>query len=205
MRATFIIFMVAGVFFWVGSVVPRQQEVLGGSQALHLPVSVASSRIASYADKHLPACFRALHGDAAELARAIVAVEYVSVNPLEQAVEYVVAKFAQFSGAPLPDLSYGAAQIRPSTLAKLNLDESLKASDFVDDCASIRMGQQVIASLLEKHQHVQPSHYRVLKVIREYSGQKEYRPEHIVYNAIVARLYADYLRKRDSDLAMNSI
>lgn len=192
MRATLLVICITGLLFIVGSVAPRQQVALQGAQAVRLPVKVAAHRIASYAENNLPACFLALDGDAADLTRALVAVEYVSVGRVEHVMEYVVAQLAQLSGAPLPDLSYGAAQVRPSTMAKLHLVVSPDARDYVNDCASIAIGHMVIASLLKTHQHVMPPDVRLLRVIRDYTGQLQYRPEHIVHNAIVAQLYADY-------------
>lgn len=195
MRATLIVLLVSAVFLTAGSVVPRQQAALHGAQAVHLPVNVAARRIANYAESNLPPCFLALEGQAAELTRAIVAVEYVSVSRVEHAVEYVVAQISQLTGMPLPDLSYGAAQVRPSTLAKLRLASgapSPEARDFVNDCTSIAIAHTVIASLLEKYQYVTPPDASLLRVIRDYTGQLQHRPEHIVHSAIVAQLYADY-------------
>ncbi|HUU73692.1 MAG TPA: hypothetical protein VMW70_13775 [Burkholderiales bacterium] len=192
MRATLVVVLIAGVFFLGVSVVPRQQVALHGSQAVHLPVRVAAHRIATYAEERLPACFRTLEGGGADLTRALVAVEYVSVSRIEHALEYMVAHFAQLTGAPLPDLSYGAAQVRPSTLARLRPMASRQARDYVNDCASIAMAQSVIASLLEKHRRVVPSNARLMRVIRDYTGQLRQRPQHVVHNAIVAQLYADY-------------
>ena len=192
MRATLLVVFVTGVFFIVGGIGPRQQEAFQGSQAVRLPLKVAAKRIAIYAEDKLPACFLAQEGEAATLTRALVAVEYVSVSRIEHAVEYVVAQFAQLTGVSLPDLSYGAAQVRPSTLAKLHPIPSPEARDFVNDCASIAFGRMVIASLLEKHRNVMPAETRLLRVIRDYAGQVQRRSEHVVHNAIVAQLYADY-------------
>lgn len=195
MRETLLIVLITTVFFTVANVVPRQQAALNGEHAINLPVKVAARRIANYAEDNLPSCFRTLEGQAAELTRAIIAVEYVSVSQIEHVVEYTVAEAAQLTGMLLPDFSYGPAQVRPSTQTALHLtpgDEPLEAHNFVDDCTSIAIGQEVVAALLDKHKSVTPDDARVLRVIRDYTGQLQQRPEHIIHNAIVAQLYADY-------------
>ncbi len=195
MRETAFVVLVTVVFFAFGSVVPRQYAALRGAQAARLPVHIAAQRIRFYAEEHLPDCFHALDGRAAELTRALIAVEYVSVSRVEYMVEYAVAQFAQFGGAPLPDLSYGVAQVRPSTVAKLRLASGgvpPQARDFIDDCANIEIARTITASLLAKHRDVTPADARLSRVIRDYSGQLQYRPEYVVHNAIVARLCAEY-------------
>jgi hypothetical protein len=195
MRATLLLLLILSIFFTAGNIVSRQQAALHGVQAAHLPVEIAARRIANYAEDNLPSCFHTIDGQEAALTRAIIAVEYVSISRVEHVVEYVVAQIAQLTGMPLPDLSYGVAQVRPSTLAKLRSisgDTSPEASDFVNDCTSIALGHEVIESLLAKYRHVTPPKARRLMVIRDYTGQSQHRPEHIVHNAIIAHLYAQY-------------
>ncbi len=195
MRETVLILLISAIFFMISSIVSRQQAALHTTNVVQLPIKVASRQIADYADANLPPCFHAVNGDSAELMRAIIAVEYISISWIEHAVEYTIAQIAQFTGIPLPDLSYGVAQVRPSTYSKLHLTfrgSSPEALDFVNDCVSIAIGHKVIQSLLEKYQHVRPLDAQRLEVIRDYTGQLEHRPEHLIHNAIVVQLYNDY-------------
>ncbi len=194
--------LVVGAFFLSTTLSSRQQDAFGGKAQEKLSPAEAGQRIAHYASERLHSCFQMLPAKEAALTQAIVAIEYVSVNPLEQVIEPAVVYASDFLGLAPPDFSLGPAQIKLATAQKARLigfaNTPLQAIDLIDDCRNIMIAHRLTRDLIDLRQFEEPlSKNEVAAIAKTYNGQLQVGPENLRYVAILQSLYEHYLSSPD--------
>jgi hypothetical protein len=170
---------------------------LNQSSSVRLTKEEFSVAILANARRKLPPCFDQLSGRYSALTKAIAAVEFGSRSSIEQAIEEVALRLSILTGTEPIDLSYGAMQLRPSTIRKWvnpNIDARLMSRQLIDECGNMAMGQELLAKMARSIEaHKEKSFDETVWLIRTFNGQKTITVNNFVYLQLASSIYKDLL------------
>lgn len=149
----------------------------------------AASLFLDFSNNGLPACYGLLKGPYSKLTKAVVSIEYGSQTYFEDKIEQVLLLVAVKFSFAVPNLSFGPAQIRTSTMRRYlpNYEPFLIAKD---ECLNIFAAQTILIKMSGAHHFCnQQNVEQLFATLRDYNGQSRHSLENHYYLLSVKNVY----------------